>query len=406
MIRGVFDLFVGTYDVATDAEKCEAAADILLREGVTVISARTDGNGRYIFRVTCLAWRRLAPLFEHEGVKCEVSPPRGLPRGIKFLIGRPGIAVGIVLSLAVMWLSGRVVWSFEISGNGDVPEDRILYVLEDLGFTYGTYIPSVDFDCLHADFLAREHDIAWIAVNMKGNHARIELREARHGKHEEHSEGVYANLIASEDAEIAMTKVIAGKQEVQPGCIVRAGDLLVSGVIPLGVEGDGARYEYAEGEILAYVTRTAEVKIPFESEKKVYTGRCERHNKLKIFKKSMNLFINGGIEYASYDKIIENEQLWLFGIMPLPVWSVGECFREYEYVRTTSDYREVFSSAMRELREVTDELLGDSEMVSKKLTYELADDAYTVTCEMTCITDIAEISEFTVDAAESPAADD
>ena len=400
MIRGIFEFFVGMYRISVSAASRERAADIMFREGVEINSAQMDDGGAYVFCVTCPVGHRLMILFDRENVEYKVGKPRGIPRVLLFLKSRPGIVVGVAVFSVVLWMSGRVVWSFDITGNGDIPKDRIMSVLEELGFTYGTYIPSVDFDRLHADFLTREPDAAWIAVNVKGNHARIELREAHHGPDTERKEGVYANLVASENAEIVMTKVIAGRAEVVPGSIVKRGDLLVSGVIPVGTEGEGARYEYADGEILGYVTRNAEVTIPFETEQKIYTGKTENRKKLKIFKKSMNLFVNGGIEYTSYDKITESKQLLFLGSLKLPVWISNETFREYEYVRTNSGYREAFASAMRELRDTTDELLADAEMITKKLSYELSDDAYTVRCELTCIKDIADISEFTVDHAD------
>ena len=80
----------------------------------------------------------------------------------------------------------------------------------------------------------------------------------------------------------------------------------------------------------------------------------------------------------------------------MPVWIENSQYREYEYVKSESGYETIAASAMQELRDMTDDILLNCEIASKKITTELTEDEYRIKCEMMCITDIAKVSKFTV----------
>lgn len=395
MILRLYGFLTGTKVFHISPDSRRECANILLSQAFKIDRAAIDGDGTYSFTVGAREGRLIERLFADRGICYEAERVRGIPRIAGFLRRRPGILLGIVFTVALVFVSSRCVWSIDISGIDKLPKERILNDLEELGFTYGTYIPSVDFDNLHAKLSAMENDIAWIAVNMKGNHAFVEVREAKHKNTSEHGDGKYANVIASEDAQIVLASASSGRLEVGVGDVVRRGELLIGGVIPLGEE--NARYVYADGEILGRVERNVTIEIPFEDVEKAYSGRKCEHISLKIFKKTINLFGKGGIEYSTYDKIIRKEQVSLFGEIPLPLWINRETYREYGYVKASREYEDAFAKAVIELRDRCDELLENCELISRRIDYEITDTAYILHCEMVCLADIGEVSEFSVD---------
>ncbi len=395
MIR-ILSLFIsGLYDFTVSAEYSLSVVNILKEYPHTAKNVRMNGNGEYVFSVAALHKHTICTALDEAEVSYSISPLKGVPKYLLWLLCRPGILLGILMMIALSYYSSQVIWGFDVVGNSTVSDDEILLLLDELGCGYGDYIPSLDLDLIHATFLARSEDIAWIAVNLKGNFARVEVMETEKAKDDGHVDGVYANITASEDGQIYLVKTVSGVSVAKAGTVVKKGELLISGIID--VREDRVRYEYAEGEVLAYVPRTIEVKIPFDYAEKAYTGEEKTEKSIKIFKKSINLSSKGGIEYTVYDKIIDDRQICLFGVFPLPVWITDTTYREYEYSSEKHSRAQIVSRAMTALRESLDDVLLDAELISNKVSYEITDDAFVIKYDMLCLADISKVSEFTVE---------
>ena len=394
MIRDIFYYFRGSYKVTVEESFKRDAVNIMYVHQIHYYKPRLIEDGSFAFRIFSNDYDAIKTLFEDSGIHYEISDIMGIPRTIRFLKRRPGIACGILIFFSIIWLSSRVIWNFSVTGNDSVPESDILSLLDDLGCGYGDFIPTIDFDSLHAKFLSESDNIAWISVNMKGTHANVEVREVINGNRDVRDEGTYANIIASEDAQIMSLRITEGTAQVVPGDVVKKGDILISGVIP--VKEDKIRYEYAEGVVEAYVKRVIEVEIPVDGRKKAYTGNSKSEKSIKIFKNSLNLFRKSGIEYSTYDKIEKNNQVMLFGMIPLPVWMNETIYKEYGYIGGALSEEEAVATGMTELRDRMDEIMESSELISNKMTSEMTDSTYRIRCDMICAADIAQIKEFKV----------
>ena len=394
MIKDLFTYFIGTYLVCVSPSDRTKAVAVMYEHGLYYSHSKLADNGTYSFVATSITFQNLQKLFKAHNIEYTHSSINGFPKAVNFIFKRPGIIVGFFIFLTFMIISSRTVWSIQISGNSTVPDGDILALLEELGCGYGDYIPGIDFDVLHARFIARSENISWIAVNMKGNHANVEVLETKNTDTNSKEKGAYANIIAKEDAQVVIIKTAAGVPAVSEGDTVKKGELLVSGII--GVREGKVRYEYAEAEVLAYVPRIIEIKIPLTSNEKSYTGNIFEEKTLKILKKSINLSAKGGIKYAVYDKIIDNRQIMLFGRFPLPIWLETTVYKEYTYTSKLSSQEDAISSAMAELRHELDTVLETSELITNSISTEISDDFFAIKYEMICLTNIAEVCEFSV----------
>jgi len=394
MFGAFFSYLFGTYSCSVQSEDRLRVVNLLKDISITPIKPHSDEDSSYRFSFFAPFYTRVRSILDDKGIIYSLSPLKGFPNILLFLRRRPGILFGLIILFIVTYCSSRTVWGFDVIGNSTVPDDEILLMLDDLGCGYGDYIPSMDLDLIHAKFLALNEDISWIAVNFNGNFANVEVIETRKGVPSTHPDGIYANLIASEDGQIYLVKTKSGRSVAEAGSIVKKGEILVSGVID--VREDRVRYEYAEGEVLAYVPRTIEVEIPFESARKAYTGREIEDKSIKIFKKIINLFTKGGIEYSVYDKIIDERQIRLFGVFPLPVWTRTVTAREYDYVTDKLSLKESAALAAAELRYRLDDILEDAELISNKVSYEITEEAVIMRFDMICLADISDVCEFTV----------
>ncbi len=324
--------------------------------------------------------------YEHETVRIT-----GFPEILLRYRKRWGVFVGLIFAAIIMFASTKVIWTFNVSGNKDVPDEVIIDTLNELGCTYGTWVSQIDFDILCNDFLIKCPDVAWISVNMDGTHANVEVRETLRGKAQESE---YNNVVAARDGQIIQITAYGGKKQVAIGDVVRKGDLLISAI---GTFGEGRnKIEGADGLVLAETTVEFVVEIPYKTEMKISTGNSNSINKLKIFDFPINLFVNSGIPYEKYDKIIENNQVELFGVVKLPLWLETETSSEYYTEMTYLTEEEAKLRALSEYRMRLHELSATCEILNLTTRHESSEDFYRIYCQVFCICDIAEPAPITV----------
>ena len=106
---------------------------------------------------------------------------------------------------------------------------------------------------------------------------------------------------------------------------------------------------------------------------------------------------NSGNLYASCDTIDTVEYFHSVGGRELPFGIRTVRLLEYEYVAEERDIDEAAELAYYTLKCRTEAELRDSELLSKKISFEITDDSYILTCHMCVIEDIARVSEIEID---------
>ena len=385
----MLDYLFGTVKFCVDNAEC--LNNIVVRNiQCTKIEYKCDGIE---FTVSFFNSFKVRNILKENGIAYTRKNINGIPAYILRYRKRWGISVGAILFSVITFMSGRYIWSFDISGNNTVPDEEILSILNDLGCSVGTKISSIDFDMLHNDFLIRSDNISWISVNMDGTKANIEVREVKKGN--EISRDLN-NIIANEDGQISLISVVKGKPQVVIGDVVRKGDILISGVSTYR-EGEKNYYADAQGEIYATVNRKFVVEIQRASASKDYTGQITDNKSLKFFGFSINLFPNSRIQYSNYDTIVDNRQIVLFDSVYLPLWIETVEYKEYNVSEYTLSESEAKIKAIKEYKDKLAELTKDVELINIDTKHSSENGVYRIECSMYCIADIAEKAPFTID---------
>ncbi len=376
-----------------EADQLKDAFDMIYKNELSFSSERMAEDGSVTFIMRERDCRRFFVLAEEGEISFESSELHGLPVTLGFLRRRPMIPLGIVALLVWLFYSENLVWDIQIEGNTKTETAEIVSYLEELGFGIGTYYPSVNFNQLHANYVAGQEDIAWLSVYMHGTVAEVQVKELYRDERVKPGENTYANVVATEAGVVESVTVYEGQAAVKAGDIVTAGQVLISGVVEMK---DGSiRYEYAAGEVICKTTDSAHIEIATEREKKVYTGHEKTKKSVKIFKNSINLFIKGGIEYATCDKIDMMEQLCPFGLIPLPVWVSTTVYKEYETFTVTVSPEVAAEDALRELHRLIEEKTDGAELTSQTVTTAFDNGVYTIDCLLYMLRDVGTTVEFT-----------
>ena len=389
MMRTFLNWFVGWRRISADAEHTLAALNHL-RDGVFLhwrMQNTAEGGISFCMRAAD------AEKFLLRVPQAVAEPVHGLPAWRMRYRGRWGILVGALVFALIVYASGTVVWEVSVTGNEKLSDETVVRMLSEYGFGVGTRFGDIDFDVLQNEFLLTTDEIAWIAVNMEGTVARVEIRENL-GTRTKQPKGRAANVIAGEDGQILEVRLVGGRAAVARGDIVQKGELLISGLLTVGE--DGLRYEYADGEVLAQVNRVITAESPLTRTENVPTNRQKQKKTVRFFDKEIKLFRNTGITYTKYDTIIENRQLTLpFGIT-LPVWITTETVRELREEMVTVSEARAFADAMILYRREMDALLAGAEILSIDTQSVCTDGVCRIIGRAVCVTDIARIAEIEV----------
>ncbi len=391
-LRRRLTFIFGYHIFECDASNTEKLLNIFMRYRIIYWGLQKNEE-KCVFRVLSKDAENLISLCGAERIELRLLLVRGLFHILGRYKKRAGLFVGAIVFAATVYISGLFVWEINITGKTSVPRREITELLAAHGLEVGSYIPSLDLDAIKNRALIDSDTLSWMAVNINGTSVNIVVREIE-GESEETAKKSPANLVAICDGQIEMLEVYEGQPTVNVGDAVRAGELLVSGIV--GTDITDPRYLHAQGKIWARTTKTVRVEIPLEYEKKVYTGEVKRQKTIKFFAKNINLFINSGNLSENYDKIEREDPLTFFGRFTVPVSILTEEYREYTYQTFNRTETEAVKLAYAELSLAVNDALRGAELLKKTVTAGFSDQSYVIECELYCIEDIATVAEFEI----------
>ena len=258
--------------------------------------------------------------------RLEVLQREGMPFFLGRFRSRTALAAGLVLCGLGLFLGSFFIWDFEVEGNQNVSEETIMRALEHSGVGLGTFGLSLDSEDLRNRVLLEVPELSWIAVNVSGCRATVQVRERRMPP-ELMDERTPANVVARRAGMVLDVQARSGRGSVLPGTSVTEGQLLISGVEDTGTF--GAHFMTGEGTVTARTWYTLKTVLPLHAQRKQYTGEEKTAISLVLGRRRIKFFSNSSIEGAKYDKIIQRIPLSLLGV-PLPVTVVAEQYRFYE----------------------------------------------------------------------------
>ena len=365
----------------------------LCRQGGFVYRNLRFCGEQVCFEATLLTSRRILSACADRGISVVVDREWGLPLLFHRYRSRYGLAVGLLCFAAIVFFSGRVLWSIQPEGNRMLSDAQVLEELAACGLRVGMPLSQLDTEVLENRVLIASDEISWISINMRGTVAHVELREVESVPPTERYDA--ANLVAEQSGIIERFENIRGNLAVKIGDVVSRGDLLVGGLYD--IEGGGYRYRCAEGQVFAKTEREFEVEIPLSFEKKCYTGRVRCEKTLIFFEKEVKFFGNSGNLYGTCDKIETVEYLELSGDRRLPIAIRTVRYLEYEIREAQRGEAAARELAYEQLRMKIESSVPEGQLLYKHVTSKLTDSSFYLRCRAEYLEDIATVQEIEIE---------
>lgn len=313
--------------------------------------------------------------------------------GVVFLLSkmqnRMGLAVGIVLSIAVFSLLSGFVWNVSITGNETLTALQITDFLAGQGLHSGVHWKSVDKEVCESLVMAEFDEVAWVHINRLGTTARVEINETE-PKPEMTDSTKAANLKATKDGTIVSCVVYDGWQEAFKGDSVVKGDILVSGVYE-SEHAEENMFARADGIFLAQTENLFSHTVAREQKRKRITS-VKNQKALSFFGLYIPLYF-GTLPKDNADVTKETDYIKINN-RPVPIGIVSIEVTSYEIYSYTMNDDELLEMLNAETDEKIKSLYGSDNVLSSDIAVSLQSDKGVASGTVTALENIGEVVEF------------
>lgn len=301
--------------------------------------------------------------------KLSFKEKHGLPFIKKKLYSRKGIVLGLITSLAVMFILSNMVWSIQIHSENPEIEHEVRKTLHQMGIKRGTFILFLPNEQEIQQQLTEKMDaLTWVGVQRLGTRYTFELVEKKTPDEKEALNP--RHLIAKKKAIIHKVFTEQGQALVEERDYVQKGEVLISGII--GSE-DNEKVVPAKGSVLGEVWYLSEVTVPLNTTFVTNTGRTMNKYALKLGKLMIPIW---GFENESFVKkeILNDIKPIYFFKWQLPISFQKQQILEIEHRERKLDEQEARELALEMTeKELTQKLDNDAEIKGKKILREKVD---------------------------------
>lgn len=306
--------------------------------------------------------------------KVHIKKKAGLPILWKKYKKRYFMFFGAIFFACVLFISSQFIWTVEINGVEKSDLNEITSILKESGVYVGGFKGSVDSAKeIKNILLNRVDNISWAWIYLKGTKAICEIYEnSIPGAALE--DGEPCDIVAARDGIIKRIIAKDGIKNVSSGDTVLTGDVLISGTI-YDNEGDVGCTVESSGIIEAYTWHEKKDIYKLYYESKIPTGKYKTFNRLNIFSKKINFFIDDSIEYENYISDTKIHELKLFNDMYLGISWEKEKISEVEVIREPISYDMAVYEGKCDLEErIAKELLPGAHLVNENISHTKIDD--------------------------------
>lgn len=276
----------------------------------------------------------------------------GFPFFIKKVCKRKVYFIGILLFCILIFSMSRYIWDISIEGGYKHTPEELLAYLNTNGVYSGCKIDEINCPKIEEEIRRDFNDIGWVSAQIKGTRLIINIVETEvpvlvSSKRETQLSS--AHIVATTDGIITSMIVRSGIPKVKIGSVVRKGEILVSGVVPvIGDDGNTIMNKTvvadADISLKSYINYDYDFSMNYQI--KQYTKRQKTGYQLDIKNKKI-FYVGPSNSYEHYDIIKDMKTLKLVRNFYLPIKITKIDLYEYTPIDTTYTESEAFERANR-----------------------------------------------------------
>ncbi|MCD8348100.1 MAG: sporulation protein YqfD [Lachnospiraceae bacterium] len=360
MEQHFFDFIRGYVRIRISGEACDRFLNLCAYHGIRLWGLFPADGACEAF-ISRKDFFRLKAFVRKSHTRVRIAGRYGFPFFIHKYRSRGACVCGaFAAAVFLFWLSAHI-WNISIEGNLSQTDDVIFEYLENEGVSHGMWKNQIDTQELSEQIRMYFTQFSWVSADLKGTRLVIYVKEGTlsAAPADDTLESV-GGIAAAKAGTVVSIFVRKGLAAVEAGDVVEAGDLLVSGQIPVYSD---------DGEVLSWQSVNADADIilrtetdyyetlAFETTLKNYTGREKRSWLLRIGDFSFALPASWE-SFSLFDLTAAITQVQLSENFYLPVYFYKYTAKEYEslqYSYTEEQARRILESNLSDFVENLEE---------------------------------------------------
>lgn len=379
MFLFIYRLFCGYLYVRVKAKNPEKILNLASAKGLGVWRVTAKEDTLY-FKIGIHSFKKLRIFKRKIPCKIHITKKIGFPFFVAKNRKRYGMAVGMLIFFAILYLMSGYVWNICISGNKEIKSEEILSSLNQIGIYEGARISDIEPEEKRNELLLLQDGLAWAAINIEGSKITVDVTET---KEKDSLKTDPSNLIANEDGIIKKIEVKSGVIKTKVGDAVQKGQMLVAGIR----EYEDGRMDFTRsvGNIYAEVDYSFSTVQPLKVKEFLKTGEEYERKVLSIFGVKIPLYL-GNIE-GTYETAANAEKI-SSGKSYLPIKIISKKFYKTKEVTYTLNEDRAKIRAQKIADKKISELVGSGEIINKHQKIVCDGNTFTINTRIKCLKDI------------------
>jgi similar to stage IV sporulation protein len=326
LIRVFWAYMLGFLVLAVRGEHPERFINLASMRGVVLWDAIWVNQETILVKVAARSFKPMRHIARRTNTRVRIRAKGGLPFVLQRLRRRWMLTGGAITFCLLLYLLSSLIWTVDVVGARQLDPVQVRREAASAGLYPGNLRFLVNGKDV-ADRLMREMPgIAFAEVDFRGTQASIRIYER---VSPQPSLGA-ANIVAVKNGVIKDMLVLAGSPQVKEGDLVRAGQILISGIIaplpPPKTEGAPPppvpyepRYVDAQGIVRARVWYRCYAEVPREEVVEQETGRVTTIVSIRLANKEIIIKGPPAIPYPLYNLTENKRKLPQWRNITLPV---------------------------------------------------------------------------------------
>ncbi len=362
------------------------------------------------FQTSPKDFKRLKSIARKTNVLLRITEKHGFP--FLLILGRRRSlwVGGLAAFFLLICLSSFYVWDISFEGNHRFTDETLLHFMATVPVQCGMRKSRISCTELEKRIRNAFPEISWVSAELTGTRLTIHLRENNRILQARLEPESPCELTSGTDGTVTRIIVRNGKARVKVGDTVKAGDVLVSGELPLYDDFETLvkiNKVHADAEVYAKTTRTVEWKRPETKEIRARTGKRRRGIFFKLLDLEFCFLMPDLKKENTWELFMEESQLKLSKNFYLPVYGgilTAEEYVPYEKVLTEA---EISESADRYLNEYLQNFTEKGiQILGSDVRIERSESHWTIHGTLTVVEDIAKESPIPEDQEEIQTVDE
>lgn len=327
LIRVFWAYMLGFLVLVVRGEHPERFINLASMRGVVLWDVIWVNQETILVKVAARSFKPLRHIARRTNAKVRIRVKGGLPFVLQRLRRRRMLTGGAITFCLLLYLFSSLIWTVDVIGTRQLDPAEVRREAASAGLYPGNLRFLVDGKDVADRLMLEMPGIAFAEVDFRGTQASIRIYERISPQP---SLGA-ANIVAVKDGVIRDILVLAGAPQVKEGDLVRAGQVLISGIIapPPPPETEGApppplvpyepRYVDAQGIVRARVWYRCYAEVPREEVVEQKTGRVTTIVSIRLANKEIIIKGPPAIPYPLYNLTENKRKLPQWRNIALPV---------------------------------------------------------------------------------------